>query len=248
MSSDHTDISAEAERFMIFEGVVQWTQAIVIQSERTSAAQAAQLSPKIVRSQHARRLATLNFHAECHHFATAADMFLEFRTRAKQLGLFATVDFSEIDSFPWSDHTDVRNMRTHITEYFRGKGKDRERWMYQTPDFKADASAVIGTLIGGRLDWIALRAAAERLLPRLLREPIPFPTRPNMPPPPKPALPLRLIQALSAMTGGDVAAALAWLSSPNPDLGGNIPAEKTRTIEGLAEVVDYLEARLTQLP
>jgi hypothetical protein len=30
-------------------------------------------------------------------------------------------------------------------------------------------------MIGGRLDWIKFGAAAERLLPKLLAEPIPYP-------------------------------------------------------------------------
>ena len=72
-------------------------------------------------------------------------MFWNFRKKARQLGLFPKVDFSEIDGLPWSDHTDVRNMRTHITEYFGGKGKDRKRWFVETPEVKADASAVSGT-------------------------------------------------------------------------------------------------------
>jgi hypothetical protein len=186
-------------------------------------------------------------------------MFWEFRKRAEELGLFPTVDFSEIDGFPWRpDHRDVRNMRTHITEYFETEGtarkrsesarnrleNARKRWVFETSDFRADASSVVGTLIGGRLDWVALGAAAERLLPRLLREPIPYPTIPNMPPPPEPALPIRFLRGLSAMTGGDVAAAHYWMTSPNPDLGGAIPAEKTKTVEGLAEVVACIEARL----
>ena len=33
---------AETERYMIFEGVIQWTQAIALQSDRVAAAQAAQ--------------------------------------------------------------------------------------------------------------------------------------------------------------------------------------------------------------
>jgi hypothetical protein len=32
---------------------------------------------------------------------------------------------------------------------------------------------------GGRLDWTAFGAAAERLLPQLLAEPIPYPPRPH---------------------------------------------------------------------
>jgi len=49
------------------------------------------------------------------------------------------------------------------------------------------------------------------------------------------------------MTGGDMAAALAWMTSPNSEFGGSTPAEKTKTLEGLSEVVAFLEARLTVL-
>jgi hypothetical protein len=47
--------------------------------------------------------------------------------------------------------------------------------MVETPEYKADASSVVGTMIGGRLDWIEFGTAAERLLPQLLAEPIPYP-------------------------------------------------------------------------
>ncbi len=134
-------------------------------------------------------------------------------------------------------------MRSHVTDYFGGKGKDRDRWIFGTPDGgKADASSVVGTLIGGRLDWVALGAAAHGLLPKLLREPIPYP---NMPPPAKAVPPLRLIRLLRAMVKGDEAALHQWMLSPNPDFNGNIPGMKTRTPEGHAEVVAYLEARVS---
>ena len=72
---------------------------------------------------------------------------------------------------------DLRNMREHIVDYFWGAGNARDRWMVETPEYKADASSVVGTIIGGRLDWIAFGVAAERLLPQLLAEPIPYPPR-----------------------------------------------------------------------
>jgi hypothetical protein len=49
--------------------------------------------------------------------------------------------------------------------------------MVETPEYKADASSAVGTMIGGRLDWAAFGAASERLLPLLLIEPIPYPAR-----------------------------------------------------------------------
>jgi hypothetical protein len=36
---------AESERYMIFEGVIQWTQAAALQSDRVAVAQAAQFRP-----------------------------------------------------------------------------------------------------------------------------------------------------------------------------------------------------------
>jgi hypothetical protein len=69
---------------------------------------------------------------------------------------------------------DLRNMREHIVDYFTGAGNARNRWVVETPEYKADASSVVGTMIGGRLDWIALGGAAERLLPQLLAERIPY--------------------------------------------------------------------------
>jgi hypothetical protein len=65
-------------------------------------------------------------------------------------------------------------MREHVVEYSRGRGRASQRWFAETPHFKADASSVVGTIIGGRLDWIKFAAAAELLLPKLLAEPIPY--------------------------------------------------------------------------
>jgi hypothetical protein len=46
------------------------------------------------------------------------------------------------------------------------------------------------------------------------------------------------------MTRGNVVAAIKWMTSPNPNLEGNTPAEMARTSEGLSEVVACLEARV----
>jgi hypothetical protein len=68
-------------------------------------------------------------------------------------------------------------MREHVVDYFIGLGNTPDRWNVETPEYKADASSVVGTMIGGRLDWIKFGGAAERLLPKLLAEPIPYPPR-----------------------------------------------------------------------
>jgi hypothetical protein len=164
------------ERFMAFEGLVQWTQAVVTQSARISVARGRQFSDEVMRDQTKRRQAIYAFHAECHFFAVAAHKLLEFRDWVLVSGLCNSVNFGEINQFCKQDIKDLRDMREHVHDYFIGVGKEPTRWVFEAPDgSKTDASAVSGTMIGGRLDWIKFGAAAERLLSKLLAEPTPFP-------------------------------------------------------------------------
>lgn len=55
------------------------------------------------------------------------------------------------------------------------------------------------------------------------------------------ALFLRLVRSLDAIVGGDDAKARAWLEAWNDHLGG-MPRERVKTIEGLVDVVHYLDA------
>ncbi len=52
---------------------------------------------------------------------------------------------------------------------------------------------------------------------------------------------LRLFRSLDALVGGDDAKARAWLHAENDHVGG-IPADRIRTVEGLIDVVQYLDA------
>ena len=52
---------------------------------------------------------------------------------------------------------------------------------------------------------------------------------------------LRLYRSLDALVGGDDAKARAWLHAQNDHVSG-IPAERIRTVEGLVDVVQYLDA------
>ena len=55
------------------------------------------------------------------------------------------------------------------------------------------------------------------------------------------ALFVRLFRSLDAMTGGDEGQARAWYRAGNRHVGG-VPAERVRTVEGLVDVVRYLDA------
>ncbi len=52
---------------------------------------------------------------------------------------------------------------------------------------------------------------------------------------------LRAYRALDALVGGDDDKARTWFHSPNDHVAG-IPAERVRTVEGLVDVVQYLDA------
>ena len=52
---------------------------------------------------------------------------------------------------------------------------------------------------------------------------------------------LRLYRALDALVGGDDDKARAWLHADNRHLAG-VPAERIRSVEGLVDVVQYLDA------
>lgn len=51
---------------------------------------------------------------------------------------------------------------------------------------------------------------------------------------------LRLYRSLDALVGGDGAQARAWLHAENLHLGG-VPAERIRRVEGLVDVLQYLD-------
>ena len=52
---------------------------------------------------------------------------------------------------------------------------------------------------------------------------------------------LRVFRSLDALMGGDDAKSRAWMHAHNDHLAG-IPAERIRSVEGLVDVVQYLDA------
>src|SRR3954468_12719681 len=52
---------------------------------------------------------------------------------------------------------------------------------------------------------------------------------------------IRLYRSLDALVGGDDTKARAWLHADNDHVRG-VPAERIRTVEGLVDVVQYLDA------
>jgi hypothetical protein len=52
---------------------------------------------------------------------------------------------------------------------------------------------------------------------------------------------LRLFRSLDALVGGDDNKAREWVHAGNSHLGG-VPADRIRTVEGLIDVIQYLDA------
>ncbi len=52
---------------------------------------------------------------------------------------------------------------------------------------------------------------------------------------------VRLYRSLDALTGGDDDKSRAWLHAMNDHVGG-VPADRIRTVEGLVDVIQYLDA------
>lgn len=170
-------MSPDDERFMAYSGLVQWVQGVILQAKKVSAA-TDELTNRMDRRQaYDFQISIHLLHCEEHYFIVAANKLIEHREWTKELGLFINVNFSEIDSFSKQNIKDLRNMREHVVDYFKGDGIVKERWVFETPEYTADASSRVGNMLGGRLDYIKFSEAAERLLPQLLNEQIPYPNR-----------------------------------------------------------------------
>ncbi len=57
---------------------------------------------------------------------------------------------------------------------------------------------------------------------------------------------VRLFRSLDTLVGGDDSKSRAWLHAMNTHVRG-VPAERIRTVEGLVDVVQYLDAMRGQL-
>jgi len=170
-------MSTEEECFMAFSGLVQWTQAVILQSKRIISD-----SEEMIQSLESQKnipdffsSPNLMLNCEHHYFVIAAYKVIEHRNWIKKFGLCNSVDFSEIDSFSERDIRDLRNMREHVVEYFAGDGRAKDRWVFESSNYSADASSCIDSMIGGRLDYVKFAHAANRLLSYLREETIPFP-------------------------------------------------------------------------
>jgi hypothetical protein len=84
----------------------------------------------------------------------------------------------------------------------------------------------------------AVIGASEATVSRLARERV---IEPNSKEGELSLLFLRLFRSLDALVGGDEGKARAWLHASNTHVGG-VPVERIRQVEGLVDVVQYLDS------
>jgi hypothetical protein len=171
-------MTPDEQKFMAFEGLLGWTAAVVTQAQRVSTARDRFLAdlrnrgavrPTPEQRQEAilrDRLAQQFFQTERQLFCNAAYKLLEYREWVHRLGFLDDALFNEFDKFA-RDIDVMRDMNEHVVEYFEGKGQRPHDWEYKSEGGNSDASGTVETKIGGRLDWVELGSAAQRLLAKI---------------------------------------------------------------------------------
>ena len=107
---------------------------------------------------------------EEHFFVTSISKTIDWLKEVKKFRLELS---SEIDMFFHSlpEAKDLRNMREHDVDYFKGKGNAQNRFVKTLTNMTVDASASIsstdGYFIGGRLNVQRAMNAAQKLYPKV---------------------------------------------------------------------------------
>lgn len=157
----------EDQQFLALAGLRTWAAAVVRQAERMQAAMDEQQG-LIARAPLSGSLEEVGdrFRSERHLFLIAAWKLVEHMDWTAKLNCLDTSIFAEIYQMR-RDIKDMRDMNEHAIKYFIGKGREQENWVHEDDSSVGDASATVGSLIGGRLDWLALSNAAKALLTKL---------------------------------------------------------------------------------
>lgn len=170
-------MSPESEQFMAFSGVQQSALAVVDRRDELrrltaemiavdpQAPRRGEVSSWIIPSWRRQSVAT--------DFCVALVLLHDFVEWAVRLGYFKGVLSPEFHALDWSKIKDVRDMRVHVNAYFEGYGWRPDRWVEQSPDASGDASGMIGTLIGNRVDYEEVGGIVEQMLETMLTEPHP---------------------------------------------------------------------------
>jgi hypothetical protein len=166
-------MDVESQKFMALEGLHSWARGVISHVKAMEAARGSMFSLDNDRRTEASR----SFQRERHLFLTAAHKMLEHINWISKLSFIDSSVFAELKALE-NDIKELRDMNEHVIEYFLGRGKRPENWVYESDGGIADASSTIDSKIGGRLDWNQVASAAERLIRVLPPHYYPSRTRP----------------------------------------------------------------------
>jgi hypothetical protein len=149
-----TIMDEESQRFMAFEGLRTWCVTALKQIERMN----------IARKE--RDDESPSFNCEKHLFLIAAWKVVEHVDWVKKLNF---VDDHKLTDFGQMREPlkTMRDKNEHVIEYFKSEGRYPDDWWYTMPGGVCDASATVGTLIGGRADWALIKSDIEKMLAAL---------------------------------------------------------------------------------
>lgn len=169
MSSAPTAIDRKDFEFLVEANSRQWLDAVLMQGERCVAA--VNTLRGADRSEQLRHASNL-MRIEEHFFVIALGKVMEWVAElATQRVEFRPAIARYLEQMPHA--RDVRNMREHDIEYFKGKGQRQRRFVHQHTDSdgqvlaQADGSSTVvfgdQYLIGGRLDLNAVVRISQEL-------------------------------------------------------------------------------------
>ena len=150
-----TIMDEESQRFMAFEGLRDWCVSALKQVERMNIA---------IRE---RNDESPSFNCEKHLFLISAWKVVEHVDWVKKLNFVDADKFTDFGEMR-EPLKAMRDKNEHVIEYFRSEGRFPDDWWYIAPDGSCcDASATVGTLIGGRADWALIKNDIEKMLAAL---------------------------------------------------------------------------------
>jgi hypothetical protein len=152
-------MSDEDQRFMAFQGLRDWSVTALEQIRRMNVA--------IEKRQEAKSGLSPTFNCEKHLFLISAWKVVEHVDWVRKLNFVDADALSDFGQMREPLKT-MRDKNEHVIKYFRNEGRFPDDWWHTASDGgRCDASATVGTLIGGRVDWVAIQKDIEKMLATL---------------------------------------------------------------------------------
>lgn len=155
-------MDTETQKFMVLEDLHTWAMRIIVQAAELNSANESLLKDNLSEW----HLLNRSFRSGRHLFLLSANRMRLLIAWARQLNFLDEALWIEFSEFS-DDIKFLRDKNEHVIEYYSGERKPPTRWMHTDENGSCDATATVGTLIGGRLDWNRVSDCCLRLLLKL---------------------------------------------------------------------------------